>query len=102
MFRSAPVGVVVKEASLKHAVPILNNRQRRFALRLLTMPRNLATRKILPENLREGDDQTQPGEQEGLNWDSLYTSKVRNLSQRLANLLVQNIRICGNKVNYFI
>lgn len=91
MFRSAPVGVVVKELGLQPAVLILNNRQRKYALRSQIMPRDIATREILPETLREGDIHAQLGEQKFSNWDWLSTSNAKNLGQPLANSLVQSM-----------
>ena len=37
-FPGSPVGVVVKEAGLRPAISLLNNRQRRYAQRLLSLP----------------------------------------------------------------
>lgn len=89
MFRDAPTGVLVKEAGLQPAKSLLNNRQRRYAQKLLALPNDNTLRSILPETLRDGDAHVQPGEQEPSNWDWISARNMKNLGQRLANSLVE-------------
>lgn len=87
MFKSTPARIVIKEAGLLPAESILNNRQRRYVQRLLTLPTDHEMRKILPETLRDCDAHAQPGEQGHNNWDWLSDKKAKNLGNRLANAL---------------
>ena len=64
VFTSTPRGITVKEAGIRPAISLLNNRQRRYTQRLLGLPLSNDTRKILPETLRDGDAHAQPGEQD--------------------------------------
>lgn len=82
MFRTAPMRVIVKEVGLLPVVSSMNNRQRRYTQRLLTLPKDNVLREILPEILREGDAYAQPGEQES-NWGWL-SPRPKNPGQRLA------------------
>ncbi|POS88401.1 hypothetical protein EPUL_000062 [Erysiphe pulchra] len=91
MFRTAPVEVIVKEVGLRPSVSLWNNRQRRYAQRLLTLPKDIVLREILPETLREGDAYAQPGEQ-GSNLEWLST-RPKNLGQRLAFKLCEGTDI---------
>ena len=93
MFRTAPVGVVIKEAGLRPAISLLNNRQRRYAQRLLSLPNENAIRNILPETLRDGDAYAEPGDQELSNWDWLSISNAKNLGNRLASSLIRGIEL---------
>lgn len=63
MIRSAPVVVVTRETVLRPALSLLNNKQRRYGLRLLAEPVIQHARNILPASLREGNEQAQSGEQ---------------------------------------
>lgn len=63
MFRSTPTGLVTREAGLKPAVSLLNNRQRWYGYRQLAAPITQPTSDILPVILREGDEQVQRGDQ---------------------------------------
>lgn len=55
----APMVVVVREAELRPALFLLNNRQRRYQYRLLAATELQSTRDILPATLGEGDEQAQ-------------------------------------------
>lgn len=92
-FPGSPVGVVVKEAGLRPAISLLNNRQRRYAQRLLSLPTENHMRNILPETLRDGDAHAQPGDQESTNWDWITHRKAKTIGQRLAYALVKDTRI---------
>ena len=63
MLKFNPVGPLVREAGLVPAESLLEARQLRYTTRLLSLPENHLTRKILPVSFREGDQHTQPGEQ---------------------------------------
>jgi len=60
--KTTPIGPLVKEAALVPAVPLLNNRQRRFAMRALKLPTSHPINSLLPPTLRYGDGDAQPGE----------------------------------------
>ncbi|POS82121.1 hypothetical protein EPUL_006259, partial [Erysiphe pulchra] len=90
MFRSAPIGVVIKEAGLRPATSLLNNRQRRYAHHILSLPQDNPTRNILPLTFRVGDAHAQPGEIKSGDWDWLEDHKVKTLGQRLANSLTDS------------
>ena len=93
MFRTSPIGVTVKEAGLLPTGSILNNRQRCYALRLLSLPEDNKLREILPETFRDGDAHAQPGEQEQSNWDWSYARKANGLGQWLANSIQKGTRL---------
>jgi ribonuclease HI len=63
MFRSTPEGPLVREAGLVPAKILLDNRQRTYACRLLSLPQGHPTKDILPMSLVSGDGAAQPGEQ---------------------------------------
>ena len=90
MFRSAPIGVVIKEAGLRPATSLLNNRQRQFAHRILSPPQDNPTRNILPLTFRVGDAHAQPEEIKSEDWDWLEDHKDKTLGQRLANSLADS------------
>ena len=90
MFRSAPIGVVIKEAGLRPATSLLSNRQRRYAHRILSLPQDNPTRNILPLTFRVGDAHAQPGEIKSGDWDWLEDHKAKTLGQRLANSLADS------------
>ena len=93
MFKSAPIGVVVKEAGLRSAASLLDNRQRRYALRVLSLPKDNTLREILPVTFRDGDVHAQPGEIESGDWDWQTDLKTKRLGQRLANSLAKGTKI---------
>lgn len=86
MFRTAPTGVIINEAGLRTAVSVLINRQRRYSLKLLTLPVDNDLRKIIPETIRDGDVHVQPGEQDQSSWE-WKSKKPKGLGQRLASSL---------------
>lgn len=53
MLQSASVEAVVWEAGLETVVLLLNNRQQRYALGLLTAPKPQPTREIMSVTLQE-------------------------------------------------
>ena len=62
MYPSTPVHPLLCEAGLTPASIILDNRQRLYAYRLLSLPDEHPTKKILPISLRVGDGTFQPEE----------------------------------------
>ena len=93
MFGTTPIGVVVKEADLNPAKTMLNKRQRKYAERLLKIPKNNPVHHILPVSFRKGDRTPQPGEiqESDMNWTQ--TRCIKTLGQRLANNLVRGTNI---------
>jgi len=63
MLKSAPIGPLVRDASLVPAEVLLEARQLRYTTRLLSLPENHPAKKILPVSFRDGDQHVQPGEQ---------------------------------------
>lgn len=57
MFPSAPEGVVIREAGHRLTISLLNNKQQKYELRLLTAPITQPTRDILPVTVWEGEEQ---------------------------------------------
>lgn len=56
IFWSALAGIVVREAELRPAVSLLNNREQRYFHELQVAPRRQPVRDIFPLTLREGED----------------------------------------------
>lgn len=54
---------LLSEAGLVPAKMLLDFRQKAYAYRLLALPDHYPTKHILPISLREGDENSQPGEQ---------------------------------------
>ena len=63
MLKTTPIGPLVREAGLAPAETLLEARQLGYTTRLLGLPEDHPTRKILPVSFREGDQHAQPGEQ---------------------------------------
>ena len=63
MYPSTPIHPLLSEAGLIPAKLLLDSRQKSYAYRLLTLPDCHPTKHILPISLREGDENSQPGEQ---------------------------------------
>ncbi len=55
MYPSTPIQALMKEAGLVPAQILLNHRQRTYAYRLLTLPNDHLTKKILSSSFRNGD-----------------------------------------------
>ena len=92
--KTTPIGPLVKEAALVPAVPLLNNRQRRFAIRALKLPTSHPINSLLPLTLRYGDGDAQPGEYSttNLQWAE-QGSDLKRLGQRLARKLTEGLKI---------
>ena len=63
MYSSTPVQPLLTEAGLVPAQVLLNNRQRMYTYRLLSLPEDHPVKNILPISFRKGDGDTQPGDQ---------------------------------------
>jgi hypothetical protein len=76
------------------AIPLLDNRQRRYAARALKLPGNHPINNLLPPTLRYGDGDAQPGEYSttDLQWAERDT-KPTELGQRLAQKLTKGLNI---------
>lgn len=81
--QSSLVGVVVREADLRPALSVLNNRQWRYGLRLLAAPKTQSTRDILPLILQEGKEQSQSWEQsvDNITWKRPSKARQKGLGQ---------------------
>ena len=62
MYSSTPVQPLLTEAGLVPAQVLLNNRQRMYTYRLLSLPEDHPVKNILPISFRKGDGNTQPGD----------------------------------------
>ena len=63
MYPSTPIHPLLSEAGFIPAQTLIDHRQRTYAYRLLTLPDEHPTKLILPISLRNGDRNSQPGEQ---------------------------------------
>jgi hypothetical protein len=61
MFRTTPIGPLVKEAAMEPAETLLEARQLGYTTRLLGLPKDHPARQILPITFRDGDQHAQPG-----------------------------------------
>lgn len=94
MYPSSPIHPLLSEAGLIPAQLLLDARQKTYAYRLLTLPDCHPTKQILPISLREGDENSQPGEQPE---DTLIWVKRAKPNRMFGQLLAQ--QVAGN---YFI
>lgn len=91
---TSPIDLLIKEAEMTPAEPLLDHRQRKYALRALKLPSNNPANQILPPTLRYGDGNAQPGQysENDLNW-SFNSIKLSNLAQRLARNLTEKFAL---------
>ena len=74
------------------AEPLLDHRQRKFALRALKLPQSNPANQILPQTLKYGDGNAQPEDYPEADLEWIYThKKPANLAQRLARKLTDNL-----------
>lgn len=66
---SSPIDLLVREAAISPAKPLLDYKQQKYALRALQLPTNHPINSILPPTLRYGDGSAQPGEYSDRNLD---------------------------------
>ena len=92
VFRTTPGGPLMIEAGLDPAEVALDNRQRSYAARLLTLPEDHPAAQVLPVSFRQGDRQAQPGEQSPANREWAESGRLRSLGQHLARSLANIIR----------
>lgn len=95
MFRTTPIGPLVKEAALVPAETLLNSRQLNYIVRLIGLPGDQPAKQILPITLREGDQHAQPGEQPADDriWAETTVKGPQNLGQQLAKKLARALPI---------
>jgi hypothetical protein len=88
--KTTPIGPLVKEAALTPAVFVLEDRQRRYALRALKLPIGHPINELLPPTIRYGDGDAQPGQysNDNLDWTE-PESNPKDIGQRLAKQLTQ-------------
>lgn len=95
MFRTTPIGPLVREAGIGPAETLLEARQLAYTARLLGLPADHLARQILPISFCEGDQHAQPGEQpvRDREWAEASTrsrgpwSLGQHLAQQLAETL---------------
>ena len=86
------IDLLIKEAGLTPAEPLLDYRERKYALRGLKLPAIAPANQLLPPTLRYGDGDAQPGQYstDNLQWID-YRIKPRNIAQKLAKKLVNGL-----------
>jgi hypothetical protein len=91
--KTTPIAPLIREANLTPADPLLDDKQRKYALRALKLPSDHPINSILPPTLRYGDGEAQPGEYstDNLQWAGQETPK--NIGQRLARKLTENLSL---------
>jgi hypothetical protein len=74
--------------------PLLDHKQRKFTIRALKLPSINLANQLLPPTLRYGDESAQPNEYStgNLEWSD-YRVKPRNLAQRLAKKLTNQLKL---------
>jgi ribonuclease HI len=94
MFKSTPIGALIREAALEPAEVLLDSRVTGYTTRLLTLPETHPAALILPITLRHGDTHAQPGEQplNDREWAARDTKVPKRLGQRLAKHLAQRLK----------
>jgi ribonuclease HI len=95
MFRTTPIGPLVKEAAMEPAESLLEARQLGYTVRLLGLPNDQPVRQILPITFREGDHHAQPGEQPIGDRAWAETQSARgtwSLGQHLARQLAKSLK----------
>src|SRR5271156_5828740 len=86
--RTSPIGPLIKEASLTPAIPLLEDKQRRYALRALKLPISHPINELLPPTLRYGDGDAQPGQYSDNNLEWVEPdANPKGIGQRLARKL---------------
>jgi hypothetical protein len=92
--KTTPIGPLVKEAALIPAESLLDDRQKRYALRALQLPSSNPINGLLPPILRYGDGDAQLGEysNNNLQWAE-PNSNPKSLEQRLAKNFILDLNI---------
>jgi hypothetical protein len=92
--KSTPIKPLLKKANIISVIPLLNNKQRRYAARALKLPGNHSVNNLLPSTLRYEDGDAQPEEYSttDLQWAEGDT-KPTELDQRLARKLTKDLNI---------
>jgi hypothetical protein len=60
--KSTPIKSLLKKVNMTSVIPLLDNKQRRYAARALKLPGNHSINNLLPLTLRYGDGDAQPEE----------------------------------------
>jgi hypothetical protein len=92
--KSTLIEPLLKEVNITPVIPLLDNRQRRYAERALKLPGNHSVNNLLPLTLRYGDGDAQPGEYltTDLQWAEGDIKPIK-LGQRLARKLTKGLNI---------
>ncbi len=93
MYPSTLIHPLLSEAGLIPAQLVLDSRQKAYAYRLLTVPDCHPTKQILPISLREGDENSLPGEQPEDTLICTKSTKPKTLGQLLAQQVANNCAI---------
>jgi hypothetical protein len=90
---TSPIDLLIKEAEMTPAEPLLDHKQRKFTLRALKLPSTNLANQLLPSTLKYGDGDAQPNEHstQNLEWSD-YRAKPRNIAQRLAKKLTMRLK----------
>jgi hypothetical protein len=88
----------LKEAEMTPIEPLLDHKQRKFTIRALKLPLTNPANQLLPPTLRYGDESAQTNEFStgNLEWSD-YRVKSRNLAQRLAKKLTNQLKLDPSK-----
>jgi hypothetical protein len=92
--KSTPIEPLLKKTNMTPVIPLLNNKQRRYAERALKLPGNHSVNNLLPPTLRYGDGDAQPEKYSttDLQWAEGDTKPIK-LGQRLARKLTKDLNI---------
>jgi hypothetical protein len=90
---TSPIDLLLKEAEMTPAEPLLDHKQRKFTLRALKLPITNPANQLLPPTLRYRDGNAQPNDysERNLEWSD-SRAKSRNLAQRLARKLINQLK----------
>jgi hypothetical protein len=93
--KTTPIAPLIREANLTPAEPLLDDRQRKYALRALKLPSGHPINSILPPTLRYGDGEAQPGQYstDNLQWAGQGQESLKSIGQRLARKLAENLNL---------
>lgn len=93
MYPSAPIHPLLCEAGLIPTKLLLEFRPKAYAYRLLSLPDHYPTKQILAISLRDGDENSQTGEQpeDTLTW--VESGKPKLFGQLLAQQIASNYSI---------
>jgi hypothetical protein len=92
--KSTPIEPLLKEVNMTPVIPLLDNKQRRYAVRALKLSENHSINNLLLLTLRYKDGDAQPREYltTDLQWAEGDTKPIK-LGQRLARKLTKDLNI---------